>query len=61
MTNKTMTSLSEAEKEFLLEQASILMKDFFVIEQTFNDAASFNKMVKNLFTRPIANKLRDLI
>ena len=53
MTNKTMTSLSEAEKEFLLEQASILMKDFFVIEQTFNDAASFNKMVKNLFTRPI--------
>lgn len=56
MEKKTITSLSEAEKEDLLEQASVLMKDFFTVKRDFNDAARFNKMVNNLFNRPIAKK-----
>jgi len=60
MKKKTITSLSEAEKEDLLEQASELMKDFFSVKRDFNDTARFNKMVKNLLNRPIAKELSDL-
>lgn len=60
MEKKAIVLLSEAEKEYLLKQASVLMQDFFVIKQDVNDTVSFNKTVKNLFNRPIAKELSKL-